>query len=278
MKIGFKKFIPLFLVSVICAVFLRVMQITQMTEPNNGFFYRGYESIGNIVTIGIFVIAAICVIYAALCKKSDINPIVITKPFAIIHFVMAAAILYETFASTFGGTIYAWQALFQMVFGLIAAIIFAYRGYAAFTGTEVNPMLSVSYLLFWLIRVIIVFSSSIAVPSVAENIFEMAALCTALIFFLNSSSFENEVNAERTAKRILPSAVAAVVMGAVYSVSQLWVVIIGKESLLHAQKATFFTNGVLIVYILYYVVLCFKNKAEETVTETAEDENKEIIE
>ena len=267
MKIGLKKIIPLFLVSTVCAVFLRVLQLTQMTEPKTGFFIKSYAPLGNAVTIGIFVIAAICTIYAALYREREINPITVTRPFAVVHFVLALAIIYESLFSPVSGAIHTWQILLQIVFGLLSAIVFIYRGYCAFTGGKVYPIISVIHVAFWLIRVIIVFSSNIAVSPIADNVFEMAALCTALVFFLNAASLENEVNSEHIKKRIFPSGIAAFITGAIYSASQLFVIFSGKADVLHNQNATFFTNAILVIYVLFYLVLCFKAPKQEETTE-----------
>lgn len=271
MKIGLKKIIPLFLVSAVCAVFLRVLQITQMTESETGFFIKNFETMGNAVTIGIFVIAAVCVIYSSVYKGREIGVITVTKPFGVIHFFLAAAIIYESLFSQVSGAIHTWQILLQVIFGLLSALVFAYRGYFAFTGAKVMPITSVAHVLFWIIRVIIVFSSYISVSTIAENAFEMAALCTALVFFLNAAAYENEIDPVRIKKRVFPSATAAFIMGTVYSASQLVVILSGKQDALHTHNATLFTNLVLVIYVLYYMILCFKRpKEEKTDEETAE--------
>lgn len=263
MKVRLNKNILLFLVSTVCAVLLRVLQITQMTESSTGFLIKGFETIGNAVTIGIFVIAAVCVIYAAVSKDKEIYPVTVTKPFGVIHFFLAVAIIYESLFSPISNAIHTWQILLQMVFGLLSALVLAHRGYCAFTGGKIIPITSVALVAFWITRVIIVFSSHISISSVPENIFEMAALCTALVFFLNTSAFENEVDNERIKRRIFPSAMAAFITGAVYSASQLLVILSGKQSALHTKNATFFTNTVLVIYVLYYMILCFKRPKEE---------------
>ncbi len=277
MKARLNKNILLFLISTVCAVLLRVLQITQMTEAATGFFIKGFETIGNGVTIGIFVIAAICVIYAAYSKDKQIYPVTITKPFGVIHFFLALAILYESLFSNISNTIHTWQILLQMVFGLLSALVLAYRGYCAFTGGKITPITSVSLILFWIIRVIIVFSSHISISVISENVFEMAALCTALVFFLNAAAYENEIDNERIKKRIFPSAMAAFIMGAVYSASQVLLLLSGKGDALHNHNATFFTNTVLVIYVLYYMILCFKKPKEEK-SEEATAEQLEIFE
>lgn len=270
MRIGLKKIIPLFVVSTVCAVLLRVLQITYITETKTGFFIKEFETLGNIITIGICLIAAVCVIYAALYKKREIYPVTVTKPFGIIHFFLAAAIIYESLFSPVSHAIHTWQILLQIIFGLLSALVFIYRGYNAFTGGKTPPITMVAHIVFWLIRVIIVFSSYISVSTIAENVFEMAAICTALVFFLNAGAYENEIDPERIKKRLFPSAICAAIMGAVYSVAQLVVIISGKSSILHTQNATLITNAVLVIYILFYMVLMFKKPKEELPTETAE--------
>ena len=124
MRIGLKKIIPLFVVSTVCAVLLRVLQITYITETKTGFFIKEFETLGNIITIGICLIAAVCVIYAALYKNREIYPVTVTKPFGIIHFFLAAAIIYESLFSPVSHAIHTWQILLQIIFGLLSALVF----------------------------------------------------------------------------------------------------------------------------------------------------------
>ena len=264
MAVTLKKIIPLFCVATVCAVILRVIQITLITEAQTGFFLKGYELIGNIVTVAIFLFAAVTVIYTALYKEKEAKQISVSKPFAVLHFLLAAAIIYESLFAQISDVVHTWQILLQIIFGIISALVFAARGYYAFTGKKIAPITSVAHIIFWLIRVIIVFSSYISVSTIAENIFELAALCTALVFFLNFAAFENEIDNSRIERRLLPSATAAVIMGAVYSASQIIVMATGKGDMLHSQTVTFFTNTILVVYIVYYVVLCYKNTKEPT--------------
>lgn len=257
MKVGLKKIIPLTIVSCFCTVFLRVIQITKITETQTGFFLREHAFLGNLVTVAIFVFAAISVIYSAFYKEKIAHPVTITKPFAVLHFLLAAAIIYESLFADVSQMIYTWQILLQIIFGILSALAFATSGFYAFSGKKSAPIAMVAHIAFFLTRVIIVFSTYISVSTIAENVFEMAALCTALIFFLNAASLENEIDPERFQKRILPSAVAAFIMGACYSASQLVVMLSGKGEMLHSQTVTFFTNIVLIIYIFYYTILAF---------------------
>ncbi len=269
MSVGSKKIIPLFSVATVCAVFLRVIQITLITEPETGFFLKGYELIGNLVTAAIMLFAAVTVIYTALYKGGSARKITVSKPFAVLHFILAAAIIYETLFAQISDVVKTWQILLQIIFGILSAIVFAATGYYAFSGKKIAPITQVIHIIFWLVRVIIVFSSYISVSTIAENIFELAALCTGLVFFLNSVAYDNEIDDERISKRLLPSATAAVIMGAVYSVSQIIIMFTGKADMLHSQTVTFFTNMVLVAYIVYYVVLLYKPEKKKETTDDA---------
>ncbi len=272
MNIGLKKLLTITGVGTVCAVVLRILQIVFMTEAKTGFFIKGFGVIGNAVTAAIILIIAVCTIYGATYKEKQVQKAVITKPFGIVHFVLAIAIVYESLFSTISANTQAWKILLQMVFGLSAALVFALQGYRAYTGEDSSRALSVVYILFWLVRLIITFSTYISASVLAETVFELLALCTALVFFFNSSALENGVSEERRKKVLLPSAIAAILSGAVYSVSQAIIILSGKSQLLHTQNASLITNAVLTVYVLFYVVLSFRKPNEETPIEEPEEE------
>ncbi len=276
MNIGLKKLLTITGVGTVCAIALRIMQIIFITETKTGFFIKGLETIGNIVTAAIILIIAVCTVYGAVYKEKEAEKAVITRPFGIVHFILAAAIIYESLFSTVATATETWKILLQMVFGLSAALVFALRGYRAYVGGESSPALSVVYVLFWLVRLIITFSSYISASVLAETVFEMLALCTTLVFFFNMSAIENDVSAPRRQKTILPLSVATILSGAVYSVSQVIVILSGKGQLLHTQNASLLTNAAVVIYVIFYVVLSFK-KAPETTKEITEQPTEQEI-
>ena len=153
--------------------------------------------------------------------------------------------------------------LLQIVFGLSAAIVFALKGYTAFSGREDSPIFSVAYVLFWLVRLIITFSSYAGASVLAETIFEMLALSATLVFFFNVSAIENDIGAERRLKTILPLSIATILSGGVYSVSQVIVIFSGRAQLLHSKNASLVTNVAVIIYVIFFTVLSYKKTTEE---------------
>lgn len=270
MNIGLKKLLTITGLGTVCAVALRILQILSMTEAETGFFIKGYGVIGNTVTAAIILIIAVCTVYGAIYKEKEAQKTVVTRPFSIVHFLLAGAIVYESLFSIVSADIQAWKMLLQTVFGLSAAIVLALKGYRAYTGEESAPMLSVTLILFWFIRLIITFSAYLSVSVLSESIFEMLALCTTLVFFFNSVAIENDVSASRRKKALLPSAIATILSGAVYSVSQVIIIFWGKEQQLHSKNASLITNAVLVIYVIFYTVLSFRKpiqKLEEIMEE-----------
>lgn len=263
MKTELKKLIALTGVGAVCAVILRVLQIVFMLEADSGFFKKGFETIGNVTTASIIFIIGVCTIYGACYKWDAPEKAVTTKTFGVLHFVLSAAIIYESLFSNVSADTQAWKILLQILFGLCAALILAIRGYGAFYPNKEMPILTTAYILFWLIRVIITFSSYLSASVISENIFEMAALCCALVFFFNYSALENGVSVSRRKKTILPSAIAALLSGAVYAVSQVVVILSGKAQILYNSNATLITNIVLVFFIFNYVIILFKPQKTE---------------
>lgn len=261
MQKAIKKLFIIGGIGTICALALRMLQIVAISEAETGFFSRDFITFGNAITIVIFLIAAVVGVYAVLAKKTAGPPPKTTKGFAAVNVILSAAIIYEALFAKVAAAIPAWQLILQVFTGLLTAIAFLYKAYTAFGDRKISNLAEIIPIVFWLTRLIVVFATYVSVSVIADHIFETAALCFVLIYFLVIGEYQSEYNTVKNAKRILPLAVVTFILCAVHALPQLCLLISGNAELLHADVVTYITDCVLLLYIPYHTVLCLKSGA-----------------
>lgn len=263
MQKAIKKLFILGGIGTICALSLRMLQIVAISEAQTGFFSRDFAAFGTAISILIFAIIAAVGIYAISVKKTAGEPPVITKGFAVANFLLAAAIIYEALFAKVSASIPTWQLILQVFTGLLTAIAFLYKGYTAFSGHKTTYITEVLPIVFWLTRLIVTFATYISVSVIADHIFETAALCFVLIYFLVIGEYNSGYKQMKNAKKILPLSVVTFILCAVHALPQLLLLITGRGEFLHADVVTYITDCALLFYIPYHTVLCLKGEPLE---------------
>lgn len=266
-----KRFVVIGTLGSFCAIIVRVIQVLFITEGDTGFFKKGYHGLGLAVSLFVFFIILAAAMYACFIPKRKIVPHKTTFYLAISEFLMAAAIVYEAIFSQIGSNVPAWQILLQMIFGLLSAGTFVLDGLSFFTEKKVSPTLSISHILFWLVRVIIVFSSYITVSVVSENVFELTALCVSLVFFLNISKFQNSVG-KLNLRSLTCLGITAFISCIVYSVPQIIALIVSGQPYFTFRGVSFITDAVLALYIVcFYFATILPEKEDEPLPQQVEE-------
>ncbi len=264
-----KRFVVIGALGTACATVVRVIQILSITEGDTGFFKKGYHALGLAASLFVFFITFAAAMYACFTPKRKITPHKTTFYLAISEFLLAAAILYEAIISQIGSNVPDWQLFLQMIFGLLSAGVFAMDGISFFTEKKVSPILSVFHILFWLVRVIVVFSSYITVSVVAENVFELSALCLSLLFFLNISKFQNGVG-KLNSRGLTALGIATFIMCVTYSVPQIIAYFVNGQPYFTFRGLNFITDAFLALYIVcFYATTLLPEKEDEPIIEEA---------
>ena len=255
-----KKITAVAAIAALCGIALRIVQLEFIIDSANGFFRKGYEAVGITVSVMVFVFAALSAAFAAACKLPLNKTPKMTAAFAAANFIMPAAVIYEALFTKIGTAIPSWQILAQVFFGVLCAAVFVLNGLSFFGKIKASPMLDVVFVAFWLIRVMVMFSSYVSVSTIAENVFELAALCTTLVFFLNAAKFKNGVSDGKTA--VMLTGVLALVCCAVYGVPQIAVMLFGKSEMLHNSGITGFTDVATVIYISAFIHMYYFKREE----------------
>lgn len=256
MKGNLKRLLILCGTATVCAAVLRFIQLEFMTEPTTGFFYREYETFATVISVIILAVCVIVTVASAAVGKQPRMDAPQNKIFALGNFLMAAAVVYESLFSKVGEVVPSWQVLSQMVLGLVCAVLFFFHGLSAFRDIKIPPMSDIAFVAFWLIRVMVVFSNYVSVSAIAENVYELAALCTSLVFFLNAAKMRNGVKQDNNYPALLALTALAFICCFTYSVPQIVYMIVNGVSA-HNGSAAGFTDLALSFYLTGFAVRFF---------------------
>ncbi len=253
MKGNVKKITVLGLAAGVTACVLRFIQLQFMVQAETGFFYREYSDFG-IATSVIIVFAAISFAIGCAGYKGELFTFNKPRPImGIASFLMAASVFYQTLFSAIGSLVPSWQILLQIAFGLSCAVLFVALGVSAFREINIPPMCDILFILFWLVRVIIVFASQISISTIAENVYQMAALCTTLVFFLNAAKMRNGVDADGKYTSLLPLAGLCFICCISYSLPQIVYSFIGGTAGFSAN-ASAYIDLCMAFYIIAFII------------------------
>lgn len=160
------------------ALILRVIQVFTVIEAKTGFYNRGSDTVGTVLTVLVFGFCFAGAIFARNAfkiEKSTAVPL-ITLPSCLL----GAALLFEVFAETFANESMGWQVLFMKSLGVLAAVYFIALGFV-----KMPDICHIVPALYMIMRIICSFINIASLSLIAENVLYTAALCCSLLFFVS---------------------------------------------------------------------------------------------
>ncbi len=181
----------IFSIACLSGIAVRTIMLLFIIDPVSGFIYTDYAS-PSIGLIAVLIAAAVSVFALTLFAKKnrDKTASLKTIPFYVASAVMAAAIGYETFLSPLLSKSNAMQStlLYLLSAGAIAAfIIITVFG---FLKKEYHPAITLLPVVFWIMRLIIVFTDFSTISTISETVIETFSMCLTLVTFLFFSKLE----------------------------------------------------------------------------------------
>ena len=171
----------------IVAFVLRLTQVFALIDYKTGFYKREYSVLGTVFTVLVFVL---CVASAIVSYKSlHIKKFETVKAMPIISVLTSFALLYELIAEKFTLQGLAWQVILMKVSGLAAALYFGVFALSKVMKFNIPDILHTIPTFYMIMRIICSFINVSSLSLIAENIFFIASLCCALIFFVSYAAF-----------------------------------------------------------------------------------------
>lgn len=178
----------IFGISVIIGIILRSFMLIFTVDYNNGFIKSQYTSLVIVMAVLLLVAAALVFFSFFYQKKSILK---LKKPnklvLGISEGLMAAAIISEAFVSPLLNYITGFQLVIHKIASLISAAALIYMCACRFTKMEYPKIITIAPVLFWLTRVITVFTEFATLATITDTVLETISMCLALVVFLSFS-------------------------------------------------------------------------------------------
>lgn len=181
------KFFILQIAALISVLVIRCVQIVFLINPENGFFYDNYESIGTLLTIFIVVITAFGALFGFFVDTKGINP----KPdgnvfIGIISALMGISQIAEALTLSDSALVDVPQLMIILrAFAIIiSGIIFCYFGICYIAKREVKYSFIYFTVIAWVLRLITTFISFSNMSNISDNLYDILMLSATTIFLL----------------------------------------------------------------------------------------------
>ncbi len=178
----------IFAFSVLIGVALRTFMLLFTVEYDSGFIKSQYTVLVIFMAILLLIAATLIFFSSYYQKKRNLKlPVSNTVIYGVAEALMAVAIIYEAFFSPLLSYISGVQFTLHKVAALISAAALIYMCVCRFTKSEFPKIITIIPVLFWITRVITVFTEFAILATVTDTVLETISMCLALLVFLNFS-------------------------------------------------------------------------------------------
>lgn len=183
----------IFCLAAITGIAVRTVMLLFTVENSSGFIKADYFFYAVGIIAFLIVSAVIIFTSAMLVKaKNTTPPAGSNKLFAAACAIAAVAFAYETFFSPLLENAKTSQQALHYVITLAAVISLFYTAFCKFTSREFPAIISIIPVIYWIMRLIIIFSEFSTISTISDTVLEIAAMCLSLITFLFYAKIEAE--------------------------------------------------------------------------------------
>ena len=253
-----------FAVATTIAVLLRTFMLFYTTNTETGFVKDEYSLFATIMLV--LIVATPVLIYTSFMftKKDAVTTAPNSIFYKAISIILAAVILYDTFFSTLDYSARSSLKVLEFVAAAVSAAYLIAFAVGDYFNVSLSPAFSLTVVAFWLARLLIIFSSFSALSNIADNMFELAAVCLVLVSSLMVSKHLTLPRTQRQNTITLSLLLATVCFCFSTCLPRLIVTLSGKASLLHINRLPILTPLVAGIYFLIFAIECFGKKTQES--------------
>ena len=174
---------------ILTALFTRVFQIFYSIDFMTGFYKRKTSVIGLILMVIVVVLCAAASLLSIKTFKITNESSAVSGSTAITSAIMSLALFYELVIENFAlqGTV--WQSYAMKVVGFATAAYFLFVALSGVMKFKIPDLFHTLPAFYMIIRIICSFINISSLSLIAENIFLLASLCCALLFFVSYAAF-----------------------------------------------------------------------------------------
>ena len=251
-----------FTLATLVSVALRTAMLFFTIDTKSGFLKTEYLFFGGAILAVIALAAVLTFVFSYLAKPQFDPETPKNRVFRLCTALLALVILYDTFFTNIASNAVSWQKAAEAVLAIIAAVALIVFAAKDEDSTPLPPVLNVVPVLYWFIRLIIVFANISTLANIPDNIFELVSLCLILISALWCAKVAC-IGIEEKRRGLL----SAILMTTVFScfvtaIPRGIAILSGNEALLHKTGIPIMTTLVSGFYFLVFALsnILSKNK------------------
>lgn len=245
----------IFLITAGLGIALRTVMLIFAIDSTSGFIKVEY-TIPAIIIVCTLTVGALLIFGSSIAvrKIADRDLKLNGTLFSVSLIVFALAIVYETFFSNLLFGVGIFQRLIHYLLAVGAAGSLIYIAVSKLAKKNYLPVLTLVPVIFWISRLIIVFSGFSSISAISDTIIETAAMCLALITFL----FYSKVECRQPIRKVRLFFALSLLCGFVSAISSVPRIIAGPfmiEQAIHLNPIPSFT-GIAVTF--FSVVFAYK--------------------
>ncbi len=181
----------IFALATIAGVSIRTVMLLFTVDNKSGFIIPEYTVWAVVLIVFLLVSAGVVFFFSMMSSRAGIENDLTDRVFLpLASSLVAAAIIYETYFSPLlkGGISY--QVFIHSTLALLSALALLIIALCGIRGMAFPPIIAAVPVFYWLIRLIIIFSSFSTISVISDTLIETAAMCLTLVSFIIYSKLE----------------------------------------------------------------------------------------
>lgn len=241
----------LFYISAPLLLVARVLQQFYMIDPETGFYLDTLGSIGKVVSVMCFVLAAALYILVWLSQPRIRTAPKKGKALALGSFVAALCLLISSAQLVVTST--GAKDILVAIFAFPSALCFAWYGASLITSIKYPPVLSVVPIIYGVVRLIATFMNYTGEVTVTDSLFDIATMCFLLIFLYSSGKIICGLKTPRSPILFYASGLSAAFFCTDECLAKAIAAVTGNGDALHSVGAFNVTYVGFAIYILLMI-------------------------
>ncbi len=246
-----------FFIATASAIALRTLMLFFTIDTASGFIKTEYSVIATVMMAVIAVAVILVFVFALLTKSTAEHTMPKSAVFKIASPILAVVILYDTFFSTMDYSLTAWQRSAEFILAVVAAASLIAFAITEFFDIQIPPLFTAAPILFWFIRLIIIFTSFSTLSNIPDNIFELAALCMILVASLQFSKLVCTELSPMKQTVVFATALSTASICFITSIPRAIVTLSENAHVLHRNDLPIMTTLVAGIYFLLFALSCY---------------------
>ena len=257
----FTRIIFFFILAAAAAVYARTVQLIFLTEEKTGFFFPDGRRAAIALSVFIGLVIISCAVMTFFTRRNPAGPpdsAVFPKVGAV---VLAIACVYDALFVKYvsGASFIILITRAGAVLAALSLLFYAARSYVPAL-SKVSKLFYLPILIFYVLKLVSTFTVYSTVSVIADNVFQIAFLCCALIFMLLMLKLENGIRPGRSAHRLFPFGVITFILGACLVVPAAAVTLLGRGALVHSDLHTLVFPAATAIFALGYTFSLYSKK------------------